>query len=299
MAEIAARRGDTARAAAVLAAARARVSVRDAVPDRMWLERTTGAVAAAAGRLQEAQAAFRASIELSPDSVHDRPLAVWAITEALTVESDIAEVGRSRSPAPAGTADPAWSARLFAIADAIAADSEAETAPAMVLFVAHARAERTRFEGRWDVSAWADVVAAADAAKQPWDAAWARTREAEARLVVDRDRETATVLLRAARAVADELRDRQLQDRIDRLATSARLDVTGAADEEAVVDDTVNVPATGPDFRRGNVRSSPWYPMGAPIARSPMPCSSRRRRPASMSATSSTSWACPAGSRRP
>jgi DNA-binding CsgD family transcriptional regulator/tetratricopeptide (TPR) repeat protein len=228
IAEIAARRGDTVRAATVLAAAKARTTVRDAIPDQMWLHRTIGAVALAEGRLRDARAAFRTAIELSPDPTHDRPLALWVIADALTVEADIAELARSRSK-PAGPEDRAWADYLFGIAEVIAAESVDETAPGIRLFVAAAHAERLRFEGRWDVPAWTDVVAAADAAGQAPDAAWARSRLAEAILVVDRDRVAAGVLLRTARSVALELREQRLLARIDRLAASARVNVTDPA----------------------------------------------------------------------
>ena len=244
IAEIQARRGNIEAATAASAEAQARVSVRDAVPDRMWAFRCAGVVATAAGRLLDARGAFRSAIDLSPAPELDRPLDLWVIKPALSVEGELADQVRSARARRHTTDDDAWRGRLFAIFDEIERSSEGQIAPAMSVLIALGRAERSRIFGRSDPAAWADVVVAADAAGQSWDAAWARAREAEARLVTERDRSSAAQLLSEAQAMAHSLGDQPLMARIDRVASAARLDLSGTADAQTAADAAKPV---GPD----------------------------------------------------
>ena len=227
VAEICARRGEIEAANVASADAQARVSARDAIPDRMWALRCAGVVAAAAGRLLGARAAFRAAIDLSPAPELDRPLNLWVVKPALSVEGELADQARAARARRSTTDDHEWPDRLLAIMDDVERSSVGQATPAMSVLIALGRAERSRIAARSDPAAWSEVVAAADAASQSWDAAWARSREAEARLV-DRDRSSAARLLAAAQVTAHALGDRPLLARIDRVTSAARIDLAEA-----------------------------------------------------------------------
>ncbi len=101
-------------------------------------------------------------------------------------------------------------------------------------------AEGTRLHRRADPGAWAAAVAAWDRAGRPYAAAYARYREAEARLAAKGDRGLATAALREAHETATRLRAEPLAREVSALAARARLslepdapDATPAEADEA------------------------------------------------------------------
>ena len=84
-------------------------------------------------------------------------------------------------------------------------------------------AEGARLHRRADPGAWARAVAAWDRLGRPYPSAYARYREAEARLAAKGDRSLAAVTLRASLEIATRLRAEPLVREVTALASRARL----------------------------------------------------------------------------
>ena len=222
-AELAAAQGDFERARTAIAEARSRATPGDATLDQMWLLRAEGIVAAATGEPATASRKFWAAIGRSAEPDRDRPLAFWVVDPALTNEADLAEGARAARDRHGERAAVERGRRLVAIVEGIAADALDADTPSHRSFVAVGRAESSRLEGRSDPDAWALAAATFDATSQPYDAALARYREATALLERGTDRPRAAASLRHAHAVASELSARPLRERIETLATRARI----------------------------------------------------------------------------
>ncbi len=102
-------------------------------------------------------------------------------------------------------------------------------------------AEATRLHRRADPDAWLASVGAWDRLGRPYPAAYARWREAEARLAGRGDRALATAALRAARDIAAGLQAEPLAREVAALAARARLDLEPKQEEPPVTKD----PAAG------------------------------------------------------
>ena len=79
--------------------------------------------------------------------------------------------------------------------------------------------------GAGDPALWADARRHWEACQDPYHAAYARWREAEALLASGGDRPAAEVLVRDAYAVADELGARPLREAIEAVARRARIEL--------------------------------------------------------------------------
>jgi DNA-binding CsgD family transcriptional regulator len=88
-----------------------------------------------------------------------------------------------------------------------------------------AEAEFERLEGRPSPDAWESALLRANDARDPWLAAYAGWREAEARLAGRGDRERAELALRAAMERANRLGAAPLRDEMLAFARRARLSV--------------------------------------------------------------------------
>jgi DNA-binding CsgD family transcriptional regulator len=224
--ELACRRGDLDRAHASAEAVRQRVSPTDAVFDRIWLARVEAILARTEGRLGDASRHFWAAIELAADPVHDVPLGCWVIPLALTTEADRAQEARARRDQASLDDALVRGRRLVNFIEAIVAEATVESrGPQLRAFDAHGRAEALRLHGQPDPAAWASAAQEFDALDEPWDAAFARYREAEAVLLQGGDRTRATDALRAAHATADALGAGPLLADIRALATRARIEL--------------------------------------------------------------------------
>jgi DNA-binding CsgD family transcriptional regulator len=155
----------------------------------------------------------------------------------LRVEAELAERERARRREPDRVRAAELMAGLTALAGGEvagaagdrAADGSAGSAPPGALaHLALARAELSRVDGAPAPDLWRDAAAAFDALHEPYPAAYARLREAEAMLVTGGDRARAAAALAAAHRTAAGLGATPLRDAAEALARSARVTLTGA-----------------------------------------------------------------------
>jgi DNA-binding CsgD family transcriptional regulator len=92
-------------------------------------------------------------------------------------------------------------------------------------YLALCEAEATRLDGQSDPEAWAGAAQEFEALSQPYDAAYARFREAEALLAGRKDVRRARSALQAAADTAGRLGARPLAAEIDGLAKRARIEL--------------------------------------------------------------------------
>ena len=139
------------------------------------------------------------------------------------VEVDRAELARARHPGqPAG--DDATAAGLLERLAQAAAGPAAAGLPELAAWHALGLAEQTRQQGPSDPAAWAAAAAAWERLGQPYRAAYAGFRQAEALLAAG-DRDTAAAVLGRAAAITGRLGARPLDTEIQALARRARLDL--------------------------------------------------------------------------
>jgi DNA-binding CsgD family transcriptional regulator len=141
----------------------------------------------------------------------------------LRVEADLAELTRARHPGQP-TPDDATAATLLARLGQAAASPAAAGLPELAAWHALGRAEQTRQHGLADPAAWAAAVAAWERLGQPYRAAYAGYRQAEAILAAG-DRDSAATALRRAAAISGRLGARPLDREIQALARRARLEL--------------------------------------------------------------------------
>jgi DNA-binding CsgD family transcriptional regulator len=122
-------------------------------------------------------------------------------------------------------------------------------------WVATARAELTRFEGRSDRASWRQAGETWDNAADPYMAAYVRWREAEAALRVEGVRADVGDILRSAHGSAAKLHAEPLRRSIEGLATRARIDlVLAAAHGPAAEAQPAAHPASTPPAHRLSAR---------------------------------------------
>jgi DNA-binding CsgD family transcriptional regulator len=152
----------------------------------------------------------------------------------LRVEADRAELARARRPGQPAPDDATATALLDRL-DRDAAGPAAAGLPELAAWHALGLAEQTRQQGPADPAAWAAAVAAWERLGQPYRAAYAAFRQAEAHLAAG-DRDTATTVLRRAAAITGRLGARPLDGEVQALARRARLDLTPPAAAAAAAD---------------------------------------------------------------
>jgi DNA-binding CsgD family transcriptional regulator/tetratricopeptide (TPR) repeat protein len=170
-------------------------------------------------------------------------LAAWAA-------ADIAEIARARrDPAMERRAIEAAASlrasRVPIVEATLARQSGAQRAIS-VAESASAAAEDLRLAGEATPEAWADVAALWAGCRRPYPTAYARAREAEARLVAG-DRAAAESTLREADGIAAQLGARPLRAAIAQLAVRARLDLEAPAADGADGRDATTGTAPPPD----------------------------------------------------
>jgi len=143
----------------------------------------------------------------------------------LRVEADRAELARARHPGQPAPDDHTATGLLARLGQA-AQGPAAAGLPELAAWHALGLAERTRQQGPADPTAWAAAVAAWERLGQPYRAAYAGYRHAEAILASAGDRDTAAVVLGRAAAITGRLGARPLDAEIKALARRARLDLT-------------------------------------------------------------------------
>jgi DNA-binding CsgD family transcriptional regulator len=142
----------------------------------------------------------------------------------LRVEADRAELARARHPGQPASDDATATALLERLGQA-AQGPAAAGIPELAAWHATGLAERTRQHGPADPPAWAAAVAAWERLGQPYRAAYAGYRQAEA-LLATGDRDPAAQVLGRAAEVTGCLGARLLEGEVQALARRARLDLT-------------------------------------------------------------------------
>jgi DNA-binding CsgD family transcriptional regulator len=165
-----------------------------------------------------------AALEVTQDALYTPPL----LSLAVRAEADLCERARAeRSEQDTGRAD-ALLARLDALLEA-----EGWAPPDGLAHRALAVAEAGRARAAASVEAWASAVDAFERLNDPYPAAYARLRQAEAALLTVNDRDLAGRLLVQAWATAVTLRAAPLRGEIEALARRARLELAPEAAPDA------------------------------------------------------------------
>jgi DNA-binding CsgD family transcriptional regulator len=129
--------------------------------------------------------------------------------------------------------DPVAVRRLRVVVKRMAAGADDAAPPVRAVIEGYldlCEAELSRISDRHDPEVWARAAAAWDRRKQPYPAAYARLRQAEAALARRAERAVATAALRQAYAMAEELGARPLAAEIGAVAGRARITLAGPAD---------------------------------------------------------------------
>jgi DNA-binding CsgD family transcriptional regulator/tetratricopeptide (TPR) repeat protein len=188
------------------------------------LHREQAAVAAWRGRHDEARAAVAAGLSACL-GVDGARYAAGLYPVGLRAEADAAARARDRH-AEAEEADARFvAAELLDGARALATP----WGPEFEAQLATCEAEWTRATGEPDPERWRAAVDAWDKAGQPYPAAYARWRLAEALLAATADREQAEEAIREAHATAARLGAGPLQTELEQLARRGRIDLAPEA----------------------------------------------------------------------
>jgi predicted ATPase/DNA-binding CsgD family transcriptional regulator len=133
----------------------------------------------------------------------------------------------SRSPADDETfrQQIATARRLLERLDGLIARMSGVIPPAVRASRAVCAAHASRIGGAGDAALWADARRQWETCHDPYHAAYARWREAEALLAAEGDRDAAEALIRDAHAVANELGARPLREELETLARRARIEL--------------------------------------------------------------------------
>jgi DNA-binding CsgD family transcriptional regulator/tetratricopeptide (TPR) repeat protein len=170
-----------------------------------------------------ARSAVARALQHVSDTEHPDEIRLCRI--GLRAEADAAERAHDRRATAAAVVDiHATGERLVTTARQLLAQIGTNL-PEANAQAAACEAEFTRLELRSDPQQWAAVVANWDALSRPYEAAYARWRQAEALLASKTPRPAAAVL-RQAHRTASELGAGPLQREIKRLAQRARIDLT-------------------------------------------------------------------------
>jgi DNA-binding CsgD family transcriptional regulator len=189
----------------------------------------------ARGQPSEGIDSVRESVALSADPERDVHMRVCDRL-AIRAAADLAQVARPSRDA-AGLADALaigreFHERLERHARLVRSLPDGGD-PHLLLDVALGNAELGRLNGRSSAVEWAEAAAAADALRHPFEAAYARFREAEALLLSRGSRERAGDAAAEAHRIASDLGAAPLQLEIERLAVRSRLDLGGLPRVEA------------------------------------------------------------------
>jgi DNA-binding CsgD family transcriptional regulator/tetratricopeptide (TPR) repeat protein len=180
-----------------------------------------GELAALTGRWEEARQLLARGLTIAAGT-DDQYYSSRGYAVALQVEADRIEAGGVVDHASASihqTAD-----RLIDQARQLAAVPDA-LLPATGAWLATAEAQYLRVRGGDDGSVWASVASEWDGVGQPFPAAYARYRQADALVRRHGDRRAAAAAARDARDVAEVLAAAPLAVAIEQLAQRARLDL--------------------------------------------------------------------------
>jgi DNA-binding CsgD family transcriptional regulator/tetratricopeptide (TPR) repeat protein len=215
-------RGEVDRAGARLADLETGGADADQIAD---LAISKAETALAAGHPDHAAAAIEGGIE-AMTGLDDLFWMAPLIGVGMRSAADEAEFARATHRGELLAAALATGARLEAMREPLAARAVTATARAWIVAAA---AEHGRLEGESDPARWATAAEAWDAVPDPYRAAIARFRLAEAELRRTGVRADVGAKLRSAHEVATRLSARPLAESIQRLAARARIDLGLAA----------------------------------------------------------------------
>jgi DNA-binding CsgD family transcriptional regulator/tetratricopeptide (TPR) repeat protein len=192
----------------------------------VWETEEGSHLAYAEDRVGEARRIVDTAIAACP-TPHDSAL-WWILSKAVTGEADAASDARARRRKQEVDAAIGFGTRYgdllrHSLGLAIATG---EAGPLAEAYLVWETAERSRLVDRADPAAWDRAASTREALPQPYEAAYARFRHAEAILAAAGSRDAAERALRTAHATAAVLEAKPLLRRIEELARRARLSVT-------------------------------------------------------------------------
>jgi tetratricopeptide (TPR) repeat protein len=242
---------------------------------------------------------------LKANSGRDDGLPWWEIVicyaHGLRLEADCAELARAhRSAADVELARRRAEPLIARVREMTDEREQVTYAPYGLVppYAAVGEAEFSRLEGRSDPELWRTAATLWERLPLPYQAAYARFREAEALLTRHGPRPRIERAIRAAGQSADRLGAAPLRREIELLARRGRLQLAEPTDSTPQSTVTPTQPRHW-GSPAASLRSCACLPTGAPTVRSAKSCSSLPRPPASTSPESSPSWASPAAARRP
>ena len=207
-------------------------------PHLLWQLEDAVFLAYATGRFDDGRRHMEAAIAASAEPERDAIL-WWPLRKAVGGEADRAEAAHRRRRS--AEADEAVAAgRRFAELlrrNARAAIATGAAGQLVRAELAGAEAEERRLEGRPDPVLWAGVVLAREALGQPWEAAYAKYRLAEAILAGGGAAAEAAEPLGAAHVTARGLGAAPLQTAIEALATRARIQLERPLGDDGPIDE--------------------------------------------------------------
>jgi len=204
--------------------------------DLAWLD--LAELALWEGRHHEAAAAvaegLRFCAERDPEGILPDVSSRWYAL-ALRLEAERAEHAAARRVVKEVAEAQRRAAPVLAALDGLAAASLPRAShPLITGYLLHARAEQSRLEGRSDPERWRATAAAWERLEYPFDAAYARLREAEALLADGASRPQAEQVLRGAHQTSVMLEAGPLRRELELLAQRGRLRLEEPADTIAV-----------------------------------------------------------------
>jgi DNA-binding CsgD family transcriptional regulator len=153
---------------------------------------------------------------------------------ALRLEADRAEQAAARQAVQEVAEARRRAAPVLAARDRLAAASLPQASyPLIAGCLVLARAEQSRLEGGSDPQRWQAAAAAWERLEYPFEAAYARFREAEALLAGDASRQRAETVLRAAHQTTVALGAEPLRREVELLAQRGRLQLEERVDMAA------------------------------------------------------------------
>jgi DNA-binding CsgD family transcriptional regulator/tetratricopeptide (TPR) repeat protein len=182
------------------------------------------------GRLAEARAAVADGLEVLAGA--EEPYWTTELCRTgLAVAAALAELARARHADAEERAARELADALVDRARAATAAPEVLATPAVAANQLTAEAEWSRAAGLGDPDRWAVAAEAWEALGYPWQAGYARWRQAEALLARGASRPAAAAALAGARALAGRLGARLLTAEIDALARRARIELDRPGEE--------------------------------------------------------------------
>jgi DNA-binding CsgD family transcriptional regulator len=194
------------------------------------------------GRHDDAQAAigegWRWYAEVDPDGVASLALTPW-YPRFLRLEADRAESAAARRAPKEVTEARRRAAPIVAELDRLtAARNPKATYPNVAANLLLAQAERSRLQGNSDPARWQATAAAWDRLGRPFEAAYARYRQAEALLAARVPRAQVQEALRSAHAVAVQLGAAPLRRELELLAQRGRVRLEAPAEPAVAAAET-------------------------------------------------------------